>query len=357
MWKHGIKEQVLHSVHRYDSLPYERQVVPKGKGAALPKKLYMPMPTDASADFKSIVGTSAPSWFTCNSATSPMPYCDGVLLRYCAASDRMAELHNSWLCVFFRGGQQLIQHRDSQEWLFILGELNGLLGSAWPAERIGQDFAPKMPLTLQELRFVACLDIDEWKSMSYTWVSPLDSHRKAPKRGARLAQLLARPTSKPKSLFVTAAEHCFFDLGLLPLRHIAKFVGCDVPPGAKLYALVKRLVQFALPDIDEPKLVEILMLRCKEEHLTELTLDPEDVEALLDKSDKQEYDKLHQQQQAHLDEIADFRADLQDFKKRVWSAGGSKPKHVQKATAALKKKHIPYKVPPRRTSQLRRPTP
>lgn len=230
-WEHGISKEVLHKVYRFDPLPMQPLCASEAKVSALPKAMYRPSPKAASVDFRGIVGQATPPWFTCTSTSAALPYCDLILARYCEAHGVWDSIGSAWLSILFRGGKQLVKHPTTDGWCFCLGDVSGLIGLGWPAVEVGQFFAPKLPLCSDELEYLVCVNFKEWQSMTFKWCCPLELAKQSGNASGMANRLLAKATSRPQALLKTAAEHCFFDLPLVPLRQLAKFVGCELAQG------------------------------------------------------------------------------------------------------------------------------
>eukprot|EP00972_Heterocapsa_arctica_P062915 9280754-Heterocapsa_arctica.AAC.1 len=73
----------------------------------------------------------------------------------------------------------------------------------------------------------------------------------------------SHPTEEP--LFQCAARRAFCTLTKTPLAQLAKAVGCSLDPNDSMFAVVRKLVDFAfedyLPKLTQTELVDIMLLR------------------------------------------------------------------------------------------------
>ena len=158
-----------------------------------------------------------------------------------------------------------------------LGEVEGLMVLAWPVEPVGVGttnhtafvVSGKCKGEVATAQWIPglCLDEDPFEVVPTRPVSPLHLHLLVGKRRwpdfEHCGVVRLTTGEDPQSVWVHAAEHAFWDLGLTKLRQLCHMRetlhGGDV--GLTLPSVLQALVVDCLPGVTDERLADILRLR------------------------------------------------------------------------------------------------
>ena len=308
-WHTLIQKNVLGKVHRFKKLrlqPFVRGIKKKIKE----KEVFKPGLKTASCNLRKVMGDKSynATWWVCTSSSWNKPFAHLIMQTYClrdtAWPDRIGRVSLCWLCCLFNRASLLVREVGTEKWYFALGTLAEVVGFGWPANEVTDQTGkvigylpekepPKNPRDLIKFLPVTTVwpsDQSEYEAMPVVAQGPLatacygqslssicgskpdaweatdipddvpnadvPTPRKVSVRG-----IIAVPTSAKEPLIKAAARVCFREWGVTMLTQLAHHLECELPPKAKLFEVLTKLLQFILAPLEEEALLELLALR------------------------------------------------------------------------------------------------
>jgi len=294
-WSILLEKKILEEVHGYNPIEPVGEVA---KGETLLGSTYRPQARQVSTELRGIMGTSpTPSWVTFSPANSGVVFADLQLMEWCRQADAWKKgAHSGWSILM--QGNTLLRRRCSEgPWFFALGHVGGVMPVGWPAKHHDcpggcKVWPPENAFKPFDFPWLEVIDVDDWEAMPVRWLSPMHLRaRWGPKISfsGGIHGIVAEPTADPAPLLVVAAKACFWELTVVPLRQLAKFMGLDLPVMPSLFTVLSALLRFILKCTDS-ELADILAMRIKspEETLMSDLAHTDEIGDLLDKNDLQD---------------------------------------------------------------------
>jgi hypothetical protein len=257
-WDELIRDKVESVKHRFTSLPYESQALPKGIVSKRPTALFAIQPKSAPANYKAIVSTSSVSgYYSAAPLRSSLPVEDMSLIRWCREHDTLDKAKDSWLGILNVPCRLLLSHPSFEggRWFIGLRSHVGVTVLGVPVTKVrvyGQEH-----FVLDEVNkhyWLPVLDPREWKCVPIAFRAPL-SMRILCGKWVRGQACFIQATADEDTLLRVSARFAFWDIPRTGLVTLAKEFGALVPAGADLPTLLMALCETILGKLtDEDKL-------------------------------------------------------------------------------------------------------
>lgn len=248
----------------------------------------------------------------------------------------------------------LVRRDGSDEYFFPMSsdgaQLDTNFAIGWPAEQIlagdMQLWAPRLDISARDLQPFIADSLDGWVALRVRWLAPT-AHVGSSGR----AMLACVALGEPEPLLKCAARRAFHGLGKQALCGLGGKLGAEVRWDMKVFDLVLKLVEFALPSLSDQELMAILALRCPMESAWSHWLQSEDADALM-------VDQKNDDGKEALKEIAEKEGTADEYKAAFAqhrtaltarsahaAAANAKKKRGPKPAPAAKAVRLPTRAP------------
>ena len=319
-WNTLVTARLEETKYRFRAVPWSAQEITRGAKDRSTAGLFSPNAKSTPASFRDIVSAkSSPPYTSLSPSMSIAPSEDRALHKHLKQTDAMHAGKNSWLSVLGRGKRQLLSHPTMFDgrWFISCGTAGGSCCLGVPVEEVlGSDKAFLRVAQVDAIYFLPIYNLYTWKSMMFTWRSPLGARVRC---GSWLATgLVLHPLAAPAPLVEMAAREAFFDIPKSGLLRIGAFLEADLDSKGTLATILVGLCVFVLGALTEQEKLVILRKRLTRNDDMTAFLQSEEAKDLLEKSDVHKLEKEAAEEAAEEDPMA---------------SGGS-IKHAIKALAA-----------------------
>eukprot|EP00971_Amphidinium_carterae_P121129 2399239-Amphidinium_carterae.2 len=296
-WQRLLEAQTESKKHRFERVPWEETVVPRGLAQRSVASLFRVRPQTVPSMCRQIVSQSRGSAFYSPSPlrTASLPREDIELLKALRMEDKLDMAPHSWWSTLLRSKRLLVRHPTytKNKWVLSMGCVGGSCGMGWPVQaKIIKSEHVYVPSRLEDFVWLPVVDPESWTSMTVEWKSPLYIKLWCG-RWAKSGVMLW-PTSEAGSLLRVSAENGFWDIPKSGLVKIAGELGIPLVNGRSLTNVLFDLVAGVLKrELDEDTKLRLLRLRMPESNPAADILETAGDE-LIDEKEKQELRKQAQ---------------------------------------------------------------
>eukprot|EP00971_Amphidinium_carterae_P335021 6470662-Amphidinium_carterae.1 len=296
-WQRLLMAETDSTKHRFERVPWEEAVVPRGLAQRSVASLFRVRPQTVPEMCRKIVSQSRGSAFYSSSPlrTASVPREDIELLKALSIDEKVDMAPHSWWSILLRSKRLLVKHPTytKNKWVLSMGCVGGSCGMGLPVQaKIIKSEHVYVLSSLQDFVWLPVVDPESWTSMTVQWKSPLYIKIWCG-RWAKSGVMLW-PTSEAGSMLKVAAENAFWDIPKSGLTKIAGELGIPLANGRAFAQVLFDLVAGVLKrDLDEDTKLQLLRLRMPESNPAEELLQAAG-EDIIDEKSKAELKKQAQ---------------------------------------------------------------
>ena len=284
-------DRVESAKHRFKSLPFECQAIPRGLQSQSPKAMFKIQPKEVPEDFKEVVSTSSqPSYQSSVPLASTTPLEDMHIVRYCREKDCIDDAPKCWLCTLAVPLKMILMNPAFHDgkWFLAVRTYTGVcvLGLGVTSVTVGRKNYWRVD-DIDDHIWMPILNPRDWSCLPVVWRSPIHLEIVSGSKVKDIA-LLQTTTYKKENLLMVSARHAFWTIPKTGLRQLSKFYGVHVPAGATFPELLLCLCEAVLGALSEEEKLKILRMRVPRVDEMKDFLLSEEASDLLTEEDKKE---------------------------------------------------------------------
>lgn len=269
-WSTLFNSSVINGFFRYEHIPgWQDELMDRGMlNHRIMPQMFEPRPSRASCNMKTVMSSRrTPLWHSPKPAHDISNVGDLDMLDEVARNNTWLSATKAWLGMLATSGGLLLQstskHR-ADEWFLCVGTpgIQGKRGIKVTKHRFENiDYFSLQAIAVAGIQWFHIYQLDDWRAWKVSWCSPAQLSLRSGIRRGIPATLIALPDGRPDSLLRVSARHAFWELPKTALGQLATYVGCEVDLKQGLHAVLLRLINHALPELDEEAVCGIIEAR------------------------------------------------------------------------------------------------